>query len=209
VSGTRPGAGDGAEHAGCGGGKSGRSQPGTRTPEQIGIQVLGGPPGRRFSECSHVVGNPFNNSFANQSTAGILTTYSNPGTVLGIVGLRAFPLKGHELNGYYGYRGMVNAKVLNVAFGPERRARGIGGIRTGEYHEIGGFWLWTLNPSFDIRLTGNIAFAAGGYRDLAELSVCGRLPGGGIPAGQTYATAGRCTGKNAALHSELRFRARF
>src|SRR5262249_1035669 len=59
-----------------------------RLAENIGIAALGGTPGRRFSECSHTVGNPFNDQLATTSTLGILTTYSNPGTLLGIGGLR-------------------------------------------------------------------------------------------------------------------------
>ncbi len=178
----------------------------TRLPENVGIAALGGTPARRFSECSHVVGNPFNSAMATNSTLGLLTTYSNPGTLLGFAGLRAFPLKGHELTGWYAYRAMVNTTALEVAFAPELRARGRS-IRKGEYHEIGGTWLWTLNPYFDIRLGGTIALAADGYRDLAHLGICS--PGGAIPAGGTYATSTECSGKTTALYADVRFRARF
>jgi hypothetical protein len=53
------------------------------------------------------------------------------------------------------YRGWVNSKGLNVAFAPERAARGLGGIGTTAYHEIGGFWMWSPNPRFE-RLSGNL-----------------------------------------------------
>jgi hypothetical protein len=58
--------------------------------------------------------------------------------------------------------------------------------------------MWTLNPYFDIRLTGNIGIAAGGYRDLAHLANCN-------PSGPFV----RCDGNDVALKADLRFRARF
>ena len=97
----------------------------------------------------------------------------------------------------------MNSKVFNIAFAPERAARGRGGIRTTQYYELGGSWLWTLNPHFDIRLAGNLALAGDGYRDLARLANCS--PGG---AGD-YVTSQRCHAKNLAAQGELRFRARF
>jgi len=117
--------------------------------------------------------------------------------------LRAFPLKGHELAAWYTYRGMVNAKLLTIAFAPELAARHMNSIGTGEEHEIGGWWQWTLNPNFDIRLAGNIAFAAGGMHDLAKLANCNY---GGAGA---YATSVPCRGNDVATHAEARFRARF
>jgi len=79
----------------------------------------------------------------------------------------------------------------------------MGGIHTGEYHELGGSWQWTLDTHFDIRLAGNVAFAADGYRDLAHLANCNY---GGAGA---YATSIPCRGTTPALHAEARFRARF
>src|SRR5262249_38102040 len=108
----------------------------TRSAENVGVNVLNSPAGRRFTECSHGVGNPYN-VFGSTSHLGILSNYSNPGTLLGIAGVRVFPLRGHELVGYYAYRGMVNAHLLSVAFAPERAARGRGPIHTSEYHELG------------------------------------------------------------------------
>jgi hypothetical protein len=98
---------------------------------------------------------------------------------------------------------MVNTNVLNIAFAPELAARGITRIRKAEYQEIGGSYQWTLNPSFDIRLAGNVAIPMGGYVDLAHLANCN--PGGG----GAYGTSARCGGNDPALHGELRFRARF
>jgi hypothetical protein len=65
-----------------------------------------------------------------------------------------FPLKEHELTGWYVYRAMVDSTLLEVALAPELAGRRIG---KSMYHEVGGFWLWSPNPHFDIRLTGLIA----------------------------------------------------
>ena len=119
------------------------------------------------------------------------------------MGLRAFPLRAHEVTGWYLYRAMVDTTSLEVAFAPELAARNMQGIRTAEYHEIGGYWLWSPNPHFDIRLAGNIAIAGGGYCDLAHLANCS--PGGTGP----YVTSPACSGKDPALRAEVRFRARF
>jgi len=135
----------------------------------------------------------------NRSHLGLATTYSNVGTLLIPVGLKVFPLKGHELTGWYAYRGMVDSRLLEIAFAPELAAQGKRHIGKGIYHEAGAYWLWTLNPNFDIRLAGNLGFAANGSKDLAELSDC-NLNAPGVQ---------RCHGKDVALHAEARFRARF
>ena len=67
------------------------------------------------------------------------------------------------------------------------------------YHEFGGFYQWTINPYFDIRLAGDLAFAGNGYKDLARLADCDST----LPGVQS------CGGKNVALRGEVRFRARF
>ena len=58
--------------------------------------------------------------------------------------------------------------------------------------------MWTLNPHFDIRVSGNVAAAGDGARDLAHLADCD--PG---PARR------RCQGETLALAGDVRFRARF
>jgi hypothetical protein len=178
-----------------------------RQPQNIGTQVFVSSPGIAFVECAHTVGDPFNDRIGDLTHLGIQTPYSNPGTLLIPVGLRVFPLRGYELNFWYAYKQWMNAKALNVAFAPELLARGQGGIGKTQYNEFGASALWTLNPNFDIRLAGNLAFAGDAYHDLANLGICS--PGGIIPAGQTYATAAQCGGKNVATRAELRFRGRF
>jgi hypothetical protein len=177
---------------------------GQQNPYATGIGVSRSSPGTGFTECSHGVTTPFNEGFGNTSHLGVNSSLSNPGTLVGFVGLRVFPLKGYEINGWYAYRSMVNSIALEAAFAPEIQARRLSGIRLGEYQEIGGSVLWTLNPNFDIRLAGNIAIPLGGYIDLAHLGNCNTPGGGGA-----YATSPRCGGNDPALRGEVRFRARF
>jgi len=110
-------------------------------------------------------------------------------------GLKVFPVKGHQLVGWYVFRGMENTTMLETAFAPE-----LGGkrLRKGQNHEFGGFWMWTLNPHFDIRLSGHLAYLGTGFRDLVLLSDCDTGPG-----------RQSCEGKDVALKAEARFRARF
>ena len=136
-----------------------------------------------------------------QLPRGDLTTYSNPGTQLGSVGLRTFPARGHEVTGWFTYRGTAHSGLLETAFAPEIQAGVIRQIRRDLYYEIGGFWQWTLNPHFDIRLAGNVAIAGDGSRDLAHLADCdGNL---------TNASRRTCQGEGTALRGDARFRARF
>jgi hypothetical protein len=113
-------------------------------PQNIGTAVLGGSSGTGFAECSHSQGQPFNDRLGNPSHLGINTTYSNPGSLLIPVGAKLFPLKGHEITGWYMYRGMITTNLLEIAFNQPA-----GSIRQTQYHELAGYWLWTLNPYFD------------------------------------------------------------
>jgi hypothetical protein len=74
------------------------------TSLNIGTGVMGTTAG---VECWHDFVEPFNDRAGNLSHLGLATTYSNVGTLLIPVGLKVFPLKGHELKGWYAYRGMV------------------------------------------------------------------------------------------------------
>ena len=170
-------------------------------PYAIGTDVTeagGGPTTAASAECYHTVSNLWNARLGRLSHGGIVTTYSNPGTLVGSAGVRTFPLKGHEITGFYVYRAMVRNNLLEAAFAPELQAGVIRQIRKSLYHEIGGFWQWTLNPHFDIRVAGNAAIAGDGSRDLAHLADCD--PG---PARRT------CEGEAVALRGDVRFRARF
>jgi len=163
----------------------------------IGTTVLaGGVAGSAATDCAHTTGNPFNDRIGIASHLGIITTYSNPGTIVVPAGVRVFPLKGHEITGWYVYRAVVKTNLIEVAFAPELGGRG---IRKTQYHEVGGFWQWTLNPYFDIRLSGNIAIPGEGYKDIAQLADCNPAATG-VQA---------CEGDDVALTGEARFRARF
>jgi hypothetical protein len=168
------------------------------TSLNVGTAVLG-TGGSRGTECIHDVTQVFNTRMGVLSHLGIVTTYSNVGTLVLPVGVKVFPLKGHELTGWYVYRGMTNSTLVEVAFAPELAAQGRSRIGKGVYHEVGGYWMWTLNPHFDIRLTGTIALAGDGYRDLARLADCNPRVVGVQP----------CHGSDPALRAEARFRARF
>jgi hypothetical protein len=176
---------------------------GATNPLNVGLGVTTTNANAGFTECTHTVTSPFNDRLGSTSQLGITTTLANPGTFLIPVGVKVSPLKGHEIVGWYMYRGMVNTNVLEIAFAPELAARGMTSIRKAEYQEIGGAYQWTLNPNFDIRLAGNIAFPGGGFVDLGHLANCN--PGGS----GAYATSARCSGSDPALRGELRFRARF
>ena len=54
---------------------------------------------------------------------------------------------------------MVNTTLLEIAFAPELAGKGIG---KAQIHEFGGYYQWTPNPHFDIRLAGEIAISDGG-----------------------------------------------
>jgi hypothetical protein len=56
-----------------------------------------------------------------------------------------------------------------------------------------------INPYFDFRLSGSIALAGEGYKDLARLADCNPRVAGVQP----------CHGNDAARKAEARFRARF
>jgi hypothetical protein len=166
-------------------------------PYAVGTQALGNV--GSSTECSHSTSNVFNSRLGNSSHIGYISTYSNPGTFVVPVGVKVFPVKGHTLAGWYVYRSMVDTSLLESAFAPELAGRSRGGIRKSQYHGVGGQWVWTLNPHFDIRLSGEVAIPGGGYRDLARLADCSP----DTPGVQS------CAGNDPAMKGEARFRARF
>jgi hypothetical protein len=153
----------------------------TATPARSGNAQLGG------TEYGHTVGNPFNDRLGNTSHTGISTSYANAGTIAIPVGLKIFPVKGHEAVLAYIYKGMADTAVLEAALG----------VSVGKtmYHEIMAVWTWTLNPHFDIRLAGSVVVPGNGTEDIARTVVC---PNGLV-----------CQGEDPALKGEARFRARF
>jgi hypothetical protein len=94
---------------------------------------------------------------------------------------------------------MVTANLLEEAFAFEIGNGTIRKIREALYHEFGGFWMWTLNPHFDIRFAGSALLADGAIKDMARLANCD--PGTGVRR--------PCEAEAVALRGEARFRARF
>jgi hypothetical protein len=154
--------------------------------------TLGGVGGSQFA---HSNDNQFNNRLGSGLTPGISTTYSNPGTVLPFVGLKVFPMKGHEVVGAYIYRAMADSALLEV---PGAVTAAGGPISKSLYHNLFASWMWTLNRHFDIRLTGNVVVPAAGAKDVARV-----VTAGGCTA------ASPCQGDDPVLQAEARFRARF
>ena len=63
------------------------------------------------------------------------------------IGVRVFPVKGHEITGWYVHRRVVNSGLLDRAFIVGTDPGFNGHIRKALYNEFGGFWRWTLNPT--------------------------------------------------------------
>jgi hypothetical protein len=165
-------------------------------PYAIGALALSSGGNGALAECAHPIANVFNSQLGVPSHVGIFTAYSNPGTLVIPVGLKVYPLKAHQVFGWYTYRAVMDAALLEVAFGPALAGRSIG---KGLYHEVGGAWTWSTNPHFDIRLSGSIGIPGEGYKDLARLADCNPNAPGVQP----------CAGDDVALKAEVRFRARF
>ncbi len=87
-------------------------------------------------------------------------------------GVRVFPLKGHEITGWYVYRAMLHTGLLERAFVVGIDPGFTGKFGKAQVHEIGGYWQWTLNPHFDIRLAGNAAILGDGFKELAQMADC-------------------------------------
>jgi hypothetical protein len=174
-----------------------RTAPNAATgPQAIGTQLFSSSSG---AECSHTVSTVFNQRIGNRNHLGLFSTFSNPGTLVVAPGVRVLPLKGHEIAGWYVYRAMLHTGLLESSFRVGIDPGFTGTFDKAQVHEFGGFWMWTLNPHFDIRLSGNAAILGEGFKQLAEMADCNlQQPG-----------FQNCTGKTTALKAEVRFRARF
>jgi hypothetical protein len=173
-----------------------RTTPPTGNPQAIGTAVLGG--NGQF-QCSHNVTQAFNQVLGTTSHLGLFSTFSNPGTLVVAPGVKVYPLKGHELVGYYVYRAMLNTSLLERAFVVGLDPGFTGKFDKAQVHEVGGYWQWTINPYFDIRLSGALGSLGDGFKDLAKLSDCNLQQAG----------SQSCGGKSTAQKAEVRFRGRF
>jgi hypothetical protein len=131
--------------------------------------------------------NFLNDRIGNTAHAGIKSAFSNPGTILIPIGVKIFPLKGHQINLWYMYTAMQDTAVLEALAGRS--------IDETLWHELGFKWIWTLNKHFDIRARGVIAIPDDGIKDLAATVTC--------PDGNP------CKGNDPALVGQLEFNARF
>jgi hypothetical protein len=160
--------------------------------------ILGGTVG------ATTTGSPFFDRVGKSAHLGINTAYSNPGTLLIPVGLRILPARGHEIQAYYLYVGMIDTSTLereaqrNAAAGRALPVDG-GSISKTYYHEIGLTWIWTLSRHFDIRIAGDIRVPGQGVKDVASTVDCSD------PGQPTFG----CEGEDIALRGQARFRARF
>jgi hypothetical protein len=147
------------------------------------------------TEFRHSVGNPFSDRIGNSLHRGINTVYSNPGTFMIPVGITIAPIRGHELDLNYIYTRVVDSRLIELALNPAGTTR----VDETMYHEISAIYQWTINPHFDIRLTGGIILPGDGSKDVARTVSCN-------PAGAPFVA---CEGEDVALKGEARFRARF
>jgi len=95
---------------------------------------------------------------------------------------------------------MLNSALLEQAFVVGLDPGFKGKFDLAQAHEVGGYWQWTINPYFDIRAAGTMAFLGEGFKQLANLANC--TQGNQQPFSS-------CEGKTTALRGEVRFRARF
>jgi hypothetical protein len=139
----------------------------------------------------HTITNPFPDRVGNTAHAGINTVFSNPGIIQIPVGVRIFPVKGHELQLWYWYVAYEDDTI------PEALAGGRDINRT-LFHNVGLRYIWTISGHFDVHLRANIAIPGEGMKDIAETVLqCG--PTRDAP----------CSGEDPPLEAELQFRARF
>jgi hypothetical protein len=147
------------------------------------------------TEYRHSVGNPFSDRIGNTMHAGINSVYSNPGTLLGLAGIRISPIKGHQLDLTYIYTRFMDTRLIELALNPA----GTTSVNETLSHEISAIYQWTLSPHFDIRLVGGVLLPGDGAKDVAQTVSCN-------PVGAPFSA---CEGEDVALKGEARFRARF
>ena len=155
--------------------------------------VAGGLASDRGNVFRHTNGSPFSDRIGTTTHRGISTSYSNPGALIIPIGAHIAPLKGHQVSLWYQYVALLDASVLSAAAGTFLDDGDLPFYEL--YHEINTAYTWTLNPHFDIRLSGGMLIPTDGVENLAATQVCS----GGRP----------CEGEDIALYGEARFRARF
>jgi hypothetical protein len=154
----------------------------------------GGPRFRKTSDSA------FADRIGNTAHPGILTAYSNPGTLMIPVGVRIAPLKGHEITPYYLYLAFTDVSTLLQAAADAGTPVAPGRtLDASLYHELGLVYNWVINPHFDILVAGAMIIPSDGVHDIARTQDCSPATVGLQP----------CEGEDLALKAEVRFRGRF
>jgi hypothetical protein len=146
------------------------------------------------NEFLHTVGGVFSDRAANE-VSGLDTTYSNPGTLTLVPGVKIFPVKGHELDLFYIYR-----QVMESAPFEQEVANRFGiskSVDEAMTHEFSALYTWTISKHFNIQAAGSVFLAASGAQDIAETQICNE------------ATGETCKGEDVGFRGSLRFRGQF
>jgi hypothetical protein len=146
----------------------------------------------------HSTGQPWNTRAANNVHSGANTAYSNPGTFKVPVGVFIFPAKGHRITLRYTYVAITNDATLVAqsaqVIGQGANVNAISKVSKTLYHDLTGWWDWTLNPHLDFRLGGWAMLPGSGVKDIAATVNCNGSP---------------CKGDTVSLGAEMRIRGRF
>jgi len=153
----------------------------------------------------HTVGNPFSDRIGNSThvnRAGVVlanTSLSNPGVLMPMAGVTIEPLKGHEVSMLWAWVRLDETDTLRVEAIRAGVRPGLARFEQDLTHEFQLQYTWTLNPHFDIRLTGNVMLPQDGVKTIAATQDCE----------PSVAGLQRCEGEDVLLKGEARFRARF
>jgi hypothetical protein len=157
------------------------------------------------SQFRHNVGNPFSDQIGNSAHRDALgrtvinSTLSNPGVLMPMAGIKVNPVKGHAVNLWWLWTRLDQTETLQQAAIQAGVPAVLANFDQNLTHEFSVVYIWTLNPHFDIRLSGNIIVPLDGSKDIARTQDCEPS----VPGLQS------CDGDDLALRGEARFRARF
>jgi hypothetical protein len=157
------------------------------------------------SQFRHTVGNPFSDRLGNtahRNAAGVQvvnSSMSNPGVLMPMAGIKTSPVKGHDIDLWWIWTRLVETETHRAAAIQAGVPLRLANFDQDLTHEFSIAYTWTLNPHFDIRLTGNLIIPMDGAKDIARTQDCEPS----IPGLQS------CSGDDMALRGEARFRARF
>ena len=144
----------------------------------------------------------------------INSAYSNPGVLMPMAGIKTSFVKGHDLDLWWIWTLLDRTATLRAGAqqsasaampAAQRAALAAAQFDHSLTHEISLSYTWTLNPHFDIRLTGNVIIPQDGAKDIARTQNCDELALRGV----SNTTFRACEGDEVALRGEARFRARF